>query len=205
MADGELFTGLTGLGQSGTVVQIVSREDELPQHVSNQQMSSQRKTRNVQNEVIATTSSMDLNGEGATTTTTLPSIGNMKVALANSNDGTLLTETFTIPSEGIDVSALASQLGTTEEGITLLLQPNNIIENSLQSGEAGGFLTTEHEGNYGGNSNNQEKEHRMDEGDFAEHVQLAEREVQQEGQQEVFVITRDSGSVEGGTDFWYIS
>ena len=47
------------------------------------------------------------------------------ISVENSNAlSQAVAETFIIPPEGINVSDLASQLGTTEEAITLLLQEN---------------------------------------------------------------------------------
>ncbi|OQR69033.1 zinc finger protein-like [Tropilaelaps mercedesae] len=120
----ELF-GLSALGSSGTVVQLISQGNDgnhsaLADVPGSRSRSAPAYT--IPLEPVSTS--------GATSI-----LNGMKFTLAGQSDGGLLTEeAFTMmPSETIDVTALASQLGTTEEGITLLLQQNNIIENSGQN------------------------------------------------------------------------
>lgn len=131
--------GLSALGPGGTLIQLVSQGDDRTHLLTDSSGPN-----------IARTAAVD----SATALDQLPATGSA-VAVANNaggprltlsgvSDGGFLTESFTIPSEGIDISALASQLGTTEEGITLLLQQNNIIESSVHS-NGGNSRAVEHE------------------------------------------------------------
>ncbi|XP_022646746.1 zinc finger protein 236-like isoform X2 [Varroa destructor] len=127
----ELF-GLSALGPSGTLIQLVSRGDDGTQVLTDASGSTIVRTMTGD---LAALDQLPLVSSSAS-----GSPGGTRLTLAGVTDTGLPAESFTIPSEGIDVSTLASQLGTTEETITLLLQQNNVIDNNVHTSR-----TTDHD------------------------------------------------------------